>query len=275
VTAIVGVHGIGNYRKGRRDDVASYYSSRWTASLRQGLAGADLPPVSIAYYGDLLRGPVAQGDVEVRALPPDAKSLIYAWVADLGYDVPATAQGYPTVPIRLLLDWVAKRYNLDRGATEIFVTKLFGEVAVYFRDPARREKARNEVIATVEREKAQIVVAHSLGSVVAYEALHSQPDLGVELFITLGSPLGMPGVIFEKLQPGPIDGRGIRPPGITRWVNIADRGDPVAIPVGGLTPLFGVDSDYATLIGLFEFHRVLKYLAEPTTATAIVGYIGT
>ena len=273
MTAIVGVHGIGNYRKGDRDEVARFYSDAWTAALRRGLAGADLPPVSVAYYSDLLRGPVAQGEGEVRSLPPDAQELIYAWVAGLGYLAPAGAQGLPTIPIRHLIDWVARHFDLDRRDTEFFVTKLFREVATYLRNGEAREKARNEVVAAVERENARIVIAHSLGSVVAYEALHSRPDLEVELFITLGSPLGMPGVVFEKLQPGPVGGRGISPPRITRWVNIADRGDPVAIPVGGLAPLFGAVSDYTTLIGLFDFHRVLKYLAEPTTATAILGYL--
>lgn len=274
MTAIVGVHGIGNYRKGDRDEAARFYSDAWTAALHQGAAGANLPPVSVAYYSDVLRGPVAQGEGDVRGLPSDAQDLIYAWVAGLGYQAAAVPQGLPTIPVRLLLDWVAKHFDLDRRETEFFVSRLFGEVATYFRDGEAREKATNEVIAAIEQEHARIVIAHSLGSVVAYEALHSRPDLGVDLFITLGSPLGMPGVIFEKLCPTPVDGNGTRPAEITRWVNIADRGDPVAIPIGGLAPLFGAVDDFTTLIGLFDFHRVRKYLAEPTTAKTVADYLG-
>ncbi|ONI91805.1 hypothetical protein ALI22I_06880 [Saccharothrix sp. ALI-22-I] len=39
-----------------------------------------------------------------------------------------------------------------------------------------------------------MVVAHSLGTVVAFEALH-RVDQPVDLLITLGSPLGMHGVL--------------------------------------------------------------------------------
>ena len=36
-------------------------------------------------------------------------------------------------------------------------------------------------------------MAHFLGTVVAYEALHVHPDLHVYLLVTLGSPLALPG----------------------------------------------------------------------------------
>ena len=35
-------------------------------------------------------------------------------------------------------------------------------------------------------------MAHFLGTVVAYEALHAHPDLHVHLLVTLGSPLALP-----------------------------------------------------------------------------------
>ena len=35
-------------------------------------------------------------------------------------------------------------------------------------------------------------MAHSLGTVMAYEALHAHPDLHVYLLVTLGSPLALP-----------------------------------------------------------------------------------
>ena len=59
-----------------------------------------------------------------------------------------------------------------------------------------------------------MLLAHSLGSVVAYETLWARPDLQIDLLITLGSPLGMPDVIFDQLDPAPIARRGQRPPGV-------------------------------------------------------------
>ena len=66
------------------------------------------------------------------------------------------------------------------------------------------------------------MIGHSLGSVVAYEALHhtSHPTS----FITLGSPLGMRTLVYDKLQPQPPS----IPTSVTAWHNFADIDDLVA-----------------------------------------------
>ena len=72
------------------------------------------------------------------------------------------------------------------------------------------------------------VIAHSQGSMVAFEVLQSldPKDYPVELFITIGSPLGLQEVKDAFLQ------RKIPlrvPACVKRWVNAADRLDPIAI----------------------------------------------
>ena len=42
-------------------------------------------------------------------------------------------------------------------------------------------------------------MAHFLGTVVAYEALHAHPDLHVYLLVTPGSPLALPGAIRKMV----------------------------------------------------------------------------
>ena len=54
-----------------------------------------------------------------------------------------------------------------------------------------------------------MLVGHSLGSVVAYEALCANPEWPVRMLVTLGSPLGIPNLIFDRLEPAPLpDGHG-------------------------------------------------------------------
>jgi hypothetical protein len=65
-----------------------------------------------------------------------------------------------------------------------------------------------------------IVVAHSLGSVVAFEALHDR-SRDVPLLVTLGSPLGMRAVVWPRLRPAPPR----TPGGVERWLNFWDRDD--------------------------------------------------
>lgn len=54
----------------------------------------------------------------------------------------------------------------------------------------------------------RVVVGHSLGLVVAYEALCAHPQWPVQALVTLGSPLGRRNLIFDKLVPP--HGPGVR-----------------------------------------------------------------
>jgi hypothetical protein len=74
-----------------------------------------------------------------------------------------------------------------------------------------------------------VIIAHSQGSMVAYDVLRrlKRTDVEVPLFLTIGSPLGMTEVQDAIRQ---WTGGGLPfPPCVKRWVNIADRLDPVAL----------------------------------------------
>lgn len=88
---------------------------------------------------------------------------------------------------------------------------------------------RDAMIRTVkERMKTGggpfVVIGHSQGSMVTYQALMELGNsVQVDLFITLGSPLGLPQVTGEikKWHKGKLP----IPPCVKRWVNIARNGD--------------------------------------------------
>ncbi|MCD0257069.1 S8 family peptidase [Xanthomonas melonis] len=74
-----------------------------------------------------------------------------------------------------------------------------------------------------------VVVAHSQGSMIAYDVLRQlqAAECEVPLFLSLGSPLGLPQVrsMFKRWT-------GTRklpfPACVQRWINVADTGDPIA-----------------------------------------------
>ena len=72
-----------------------------------------------------------------------------------------------------------------------------------------------------------IVIGHSQGSMVAYEVLRklTKRECDVRLFVTLGSPLGLQEVQDElgKWRPLAV------PECVDRWINFAERLDPVAL----------------------------------------------
>lgn len=48
---------------------------------------------------------------------------------------------------------------------------------------------------------------------------------------------------------------------MTKWINIADPGDIIAVPVGGISAKFqNVSADLTDAIGAFSYHQVTKYL---------------
>ncbi len=145
----------------------------------------------------------------------------------------------------------------------------FPEVARYLAgdDAPARAQVRECVANTIAQRQARIVIAHSLGTVVAYEALHAHPDLKVDLLVTLGSPLALPDAIFHRLQPRSGAAASPRPANVRRWVNISDYGDPIAI-LRPFTRYFpDVDLDLTESVGLFDFHRAARYLACASLAS--------
>jgi len=228
----------------------------------------------VAYYADVLQPTGQQGAVggDLEDLDSLGQQMLLQWVALLG--APAEiAQGYGTMPMRQAISWVATRYGLDNRLVSWFVHRFFREVPTYLSDDARRSATRNRVAAAIVAHDPQIVLAHSLGSVVAYEALWAHPELSIDLLVTVGSPLGMPDVVFERLDPPSADGRNSRAPGVARWINLADPGDLVAIPrhLGRRFP--GIDLDREDLIHAFDFHRVANYLAATATRAVLVPYL--
>jgi len=73
-------------------------------------------------------------------------------------------------------------------------------------------------------EDTELVIAHSLGTLVSYEVLADRPELS-PAFITMGSPLATP-FAFEQLKPAPEDGVGAWPGSVRSWTNIVAVGDP-------------------------------------------------
>lgn len=267
---IVGVHGIGNFRSGTQPpEAARILGEEWRTRIASALhgAGADgsAPEVSMAYYADVLRQPGRQGTGgDLDDLDPSEIEFAYQWLE--AFDLPVgVAAGRPTIGLRQAVDTIARMRHLGPPATRWFVALFCREVHAYLKNPdsPARAAVRARVTDALENTSARVVIAHSLGSVVAYEALWTRPDLKVDLLVTLGSPLALPHAVLPRLWPTPLDGRGARPPGVARWVNLADPGDIVAIPPGGVGRTFeGVDIDEHTIIDTFDFHLAKNYLAH-------------
>jgi metacaspase-1 len=103
---------------------------------------------------------------------------------------------------------------------------------------AVKEKMKEQLRPLAESCHNISLIAHSWGTVVAYESLldleSELPELQIAHLFTLGSPLWL---VQNQLE----DTSGRKPGNVTNWVNIHARGDPIG---AGLAPAFEVDADY-------------------------------
>lgn len=148
-------------------------------------------------------------------------------VLELGYLDPSHEEmGVREEAARIMLNAASRLGWFGRGAMTIVersVKKSLRQVTRYMTDPGLREKIQREVLAHVGPE-TKVVIGHSLGSVVAYDIALSHLKGPLPLLLTLGSPLGLRSIIYDRLTPQPPR----YPVKVRRWVNIADRNDLVA-----------------------------------------------
>jgi pimeloyl-ACP methyl ester carboxylesterase len=148
------------------------------------------------------------------------------------------------------------------------------QVRLYFSDESLRTRIKERLIQTIQPD-TRVVVAHSLGTVVAYEALWSHPDAPVAALVTLGSPLGVPSIVLERLRPpaGHV-GRGTLgwPKALRSWTNIADEGDVVAL-IKRLHTAFGERIDDVTVNNGARAHSAEAYLSTAATGRAVWPYV--
>ncbi|MEK6443842.1 hypothetical protein [Pseudonocardia sp. T1-2H] len=176
---VVGIHGIGNCQAGRTpDDAAAILGRRWTPAVRQGLGTGSQVEAVVAYYAHHLAGDTAQGVGDPAQLTDPEQQLLLGWAHALGAPT-EVAQGRLTQPARAAANWIAKEFGLDHALVRLLVATSCREVNRYLTDPDRRAAVRDTVADTIGRERPRVVLAHSLGSVVAYETLWARADLEV------------------------------------------------------------------------------------------------
>ena len=96
-----------------------------------------------------------------------------------------------------------------------------------------RELLKQELRPMLSANEKVLLIGHSLGSVIAYDTLWELSHLEqlpgkVDLFLTLGSPLGMD-YVQRRLMGNKHKGKQKYPDNIRRWVNISSVGDITAL----------------------------------------------
>jgi hypothetical protein len=284
---VVYVHGIG------RQPPPDALKLEWDLAL----FGKDLGERSrMAYWADLVHPPAPRSAKTTRrrkAAAPDVIDL-GALLAEAGLDErDEDAQHYALALMRGLgveeaardPGGVARKVLplpgfLRKPVSRAFLEAFIVDTAAYFFRAGMRARIRKRLADQLQLPKNQpvTIVAHSHGSIVAYEVLSamSANALALDALVTIGSPLGIREV-QDFLEPS----APVIPPIVTRWANFADVLDPVALDSGlagdfppelpGATGIHDeviVNTATRRLAG-FNPHSAVGYLAHPSVRRVV------
>jgi hypothetical protein len=282
---IVGIHGIG-----QQFDAGPRLTASWILALRGGLEAADAREkadavdegsMRVAHFGALFRpsGSMSGGDPPYTVADLDSPSdrlLLEALVegairADPSLAAPLGAMGPARASLNLLLETLL-RWRPFAGITRRALIGNLRQVNRFLDEAETRAAILDRVDGEVDAD-TRVLIGHSLGSVVGYEYLCRAQPSSVELFVTIGSPLGLPNVVFDRLDPRPQSGVGVWPGRSPRWVNVADQSDIVALraaleslftPPDGTPPISDRRVDNGN-----EPHSAERYLNSKEVGSAV------
>ena len=213
------------------DTRMAFYGDLFLTDDQQGLEPADLSPAGQALAEELAlewtaRAASRSADEKSRRAASQELAQLHQTT---GEEQGVRAAARSAINSLARIRWFAP---LGMGFASRFVMRSLTQVTQYLSDDALREQALARVRALLTPE-TQVLIGHSLGSVVAFEAAQML-DQPLPLFITIGCPLGLHTVVYERVRPQPPR----FPVAVRHWMNVADRNDIVAAEPD-LAPLFG------------------------------------
>jgi len=281
---LVLIHG-----RGQASQDPAQLKHNWLAALRYGCdrGHVQLPAdtvVEFAYYGDLLADLVAQvgaplgqelrakGPVTVpnSALQGEILTEIAAHAGVSDSDIRLETGNLPIQKGPANWEWVQAIIRaLDHipGLNSRLIDAFTRDVYVYLTYSGVRAQV-DKVVADALGDEPCVVLAHSLGTVVAYNVLRARAAMPYyPKLVTLGSPLGIQAIKQQLATPL------VSPPCIGQWFNAYDDRDVVALaPLDDRT--FNVTPPIINKSDVLNFtdnrHGIEGYLADPVVARQVV-----
>ena len=224
---IIGIHGLAN--KPPLDEKRQWWKQALVEGLRRncGKTTNELP-FDFLYWADLrYPSPVSDLDNTQPYWEEAGAGLFPAYRTHKWTEIINAAE---TI-VGNELDFFELQTGIAKVSDYVLEKKLT-DLATYYEDANFRIAVRKRLSETIlqYRDQRIMLVGHSMGSIIAYDVLRllgrEAPQLRIDHFVTIGSPLGMPHVKYKISQENDL----VRTPSIVgRWTNFAARRDVVAI----------------------------------------------
>jgi hypothetical protein len=279
---IIGIHGL-NHKPS--PEVLKRW---WRRSMQEGLArNCDLPDTAfdfqLVYWADLehAEAVVPADDPEpykaMKGAGPFARypNSLKGRLATLGLE------GFGK-----LADALARAPVLS-GLVEQAVETRVPDLFRYQNDAPHRRAIRERLLVVLRKaqkaDMATMLIAHSMGSLIAFDVLLANPGLRVDHLVTVGSPLGLGEVkAHSRRELGPLK----VPEGVGCWDNFSDRRDPIAALDMRLASDFPANSRgvmiadhsvrnlYVAPSGKANPHKAYGYLRTPELSVTVAAFLG-
>lgn len=266
---IIGIHGLSN--KPKADTLEEW----WKRSILEGLEknhnvkSFDVNFKSV-YWADVM---YPEPDKNPDYYRPAKKGSIKSYKG--GFKKEAFSLDINTIGS------LKKYLGVDSLTDKVIEEKLKG-LHIYYTDFIKKsilhDRLKSEILKN--RDKRLMIIAHSMGSIIAYDVLREIErefsKLSIEHFITIGSPLGQP-YILNKIEEKYLTLR--TPTIVKRWTNFLDKRDPVSLDI------YLNDNFEENILGVkvkddFVYndwgginHKSYGYLRTPEVSEAIIKFI--
>ncbi|MFC2150757.1 hypothetical protein ACFLQV_04570, partial [Calditrichota bacterium] len=245
---VIGIHGLGN--KPTHEVLVSW----WRQAILEGAKREEIElgdfDFELVYWADILH-PIPQDpqisdpDSPLFLEDPYIPSMHSRRPADHNLRKRITDFLEHKLSKILLNDDLSINYH---SVTDSLIKHYFEDLEHYYadsEDTSERDEIRDRLASILRKHKQDriLLIAHSMGSIIAFDVLDINPDLKVDTFISIGSPLGFPIVISRMAQERKGNHEGSRviqtPDTIKKaWYNLADLEDNVAFD-------FNIADDYS------------------------------
>lgn len=242
---IIGIHGLGNKPS------ANLLEKWWIRAMKEGLKKGNykryVPPFNLVYWSDI---------IHPQPLDPAIKDPENTLFLEEPYTEAPEVFPVEDYSIRKkVVDYLGRQMNrifLNEDfslnysfISDAIINRYFRDLEVYYSDCMMTAAGKECNIGALIRERLALklrahrkdnimLIGHSMGSIIAFDVLtFLVPDIKINTFITIGSPLGLP-VVISKIAAEHRKKAGLlqavrTPQGITnKWYNFSDILDKVA-----------------------------------------------
>lgn len=244
---IIGIHGLGNKPSKK------LLERWWKKSIIEGLNRINSPVKSInfelVYWADIIYSQPLKLSVKDKN-DPFFLDEPYSFQPVSSYQIvapnPFLARVFKFFERQLDRVFLNKDMSLKFAPlTETVIKRYFHDLEIYYNEPgtmhagtqSTRQLIQSRLIDIINRNRNRdiLLIAHSMGSIIAYDVLHSlENSVDINTMITVGSPLGLPMIvsrIFNELKAEDKKLKKLKTPENVKyhWYNISDKDDKVAL----------------------------------------------